>query len=258
MIQFTSIQLNAWLAAYFFPLARVLALMTTAPPFNYTGLPRRIRLVLGLALTVAIAPTLPPPASLAPSSGQGLLMMAEQMLIGVAMGFSMRFIFSAVDLAGNIISYQMGLSFATSYDPLNAAQTPVISEFIGFLALLVFLAIDGHLMVVSTLIESFKALPIGEFPEASVWLNLAKAGSIIFSAGLFLALPIVVALLITNIALGILGRVSPQLNLTVIGFPTTIFLGLASLYLVLPELAPSLLRLFETGLSGMLGNISPR
>ena len=254
MISFTSAELNAWIATFFFPLARILALLAAAPPFNNAGLTTRVRLVLGLTIAVAIAPTLPPMPAIEPASGLGLLILAQQMIIGLAMGFALRLVFSAVDLAGMMISTQMGLGFATAYDPQSASQTPVVSEFIGLLALLMFLSIDGHLMVISTLVQSFTFLPVKllAISEAS-WLNIASAGGIIFSAGVMLALPAVTALLITNVALGVLGRVAPQLNLIVIGFPVTILLGFIALYVGMSYLAAPLQQLFEHGLRSMLG-----
>ena len=255
MITIASADLNAMIAAFIFPLPRILALLSAAPPYNSGSLPRRARLILGLAITLAIAPGLDNLPAIAPASGIGLLVMAEQMLIGYAMGFSLRLVFSAIDLAGTVFSTQMGLGFATSYDPMSTSQTPVVSEMIGILALLMFMAIDGHLMVLSTLAQSFRALPIGVLPGSASWANLANAVAIVFSAGLLLALPIITALLITNTALGILGRVSPQLNLIVIGFPVTIALGFAALYVALPYLIQPLLQLFETGLRSLLGNL---
>ena len=254
MISFTSAELNAWIGTFFFPLARILALLAAAPPFNNAGLTTRVRLVLGLTIAVAIAPTLPPMPAIEPASGLGLLILAQQMIIGLAMGFALRLVFSAVDLAGMMISTQMGLGFATAYDPQSASQTPVVSEFIGLLALLMFLSIDGHLMVISTLVQSFTFLPVKllAISEAS-WLNIASAGGIIFSAGVMLALPAVTALLITNVALGVLGRVAPQLNLIVIGFPVTILLGFIALYVGMSYLAAPLQQLFEHGLRSMLG-----
>ena len=254
MISFTSAELNTWIATFFFPLARILALLAAAPPFNNAGLTTRVRLVLGLTIAVAIAPALPPMPAIEPASGLGLLILAQQMIIGLAMGFALRLVFSAVDLAGMMISTQMGLGFATAYDPQSASQTPVVSEFIGLLALLMFLSIDGHLMVISTLVQSFTFLPVKllAISEAS-WLNIASAGGIIFSAGVMLALPAVTALLITNVALGVLGRVAPQLNLIVIGFPVTILLGFIALYVGMSYLAAPLQQLFEHGLRSMLG-----
>ena len=254
MISLTTAELNAWIVAFFFPLARILALVTTAPPFNNQGLNTQARLILGLAIAFAIAPALPPTAAIDPASGPGLLLLALQVLIGLTMGFAMRLVFSAIDLAGTMISNQMGLGFATAYDPQSAAQTAVISEFLGMLALLIFLAINGHLMVIATLGESFALLPIsaGIIADAS-WLNIANAGGVIFSSGVLLSLPLVVALLIANIALGVLGRVAPQLNLMAIGFPITIVLGFSALIVSLSYLASPLQQLFEFGLRSMLG-----
>lgn len=254
MISFTSAELNTWIATFFFPLARILALLAAAPPFNNAGLTTRVRLVLGLAIAMAVSPALPAMPAIEPASGLGLLILAQQMIIGLAMGLALRLVFSAIDLAGMMISTQMGLGFATAYDPQTASQTPVVSELIGMLALLVFLSIDGHLMVLSTLVQSFTFLPVGllAISEAS-WLNIASAGGIIFSAGVMLALPAVTALLITNVALGVLGRVAPQLNLIVIGFPVTILLGFIALYVGMSYLAAPLQQLFEHGLRSMLG-----
>ena len=254
MISLTSAELNAWIVAFFFPLARILALLVSAPPFNNTGLSGQIRLMLGLTIALAITPALPPIPPMDPASGQGLLILAQQMLIGLAMGFSLRLVFSAIDMAGNMIGTQMGLGFATAYDPQSASQTAVISEFLGMLSLLVFIAINGHLMVITTLVESFSTLPIGiGILERGSWLNIANAGGIVFSSGVLLSLPIIVALLITNIALGVLGRVAPQLNLMAIGFPVTIVLGFIALMVSMSYLSAPLQHLFEFGLQSMLG-----
>jgi flagellar biosynthetic protein FliR len=261
MISFTMAEVNTLLATFFYPFVRIISLLAAAPPFNNTSLPNQIRLILGLAITAAIAPTLQTSGlipTVAPASGVGLLILAEQMVIGYAIGFSMRLVFSAIDMAGHTFSTQMGLGFATSYDPASASQTIVVAELIGVLSLLMFMGIDGHLIVISTLAQSFQALPIGSMPGSSSWANLANAGAIIFSSGLLLALPIIVALFITNTALGVLGRVSPQLNLMVVGFPITITLGFAALYVCLPYLVEPLLQLFETGLHSMLGTFVSR
>jgi flagellar biosynthetic protein FliR len=256
MIVFTTAELNALIAAFFYPLARVLALLSAAPPYNNASLPMRVRLILGLAITLALAPSLAASGALPEvASADGLLILAEQLLVGYAMGFSMRLTFGAVDMAGHTFSTQMGLGFATSYDPTNSSQTAVVSEVIGILALLMFMSIDGHLTILSILAQSFHALPFGALPQHASWANLANTGAIVFSSGLLLALPIVVSLLITNTALGVLGRVSPQLNLIVVGFPVTITLGFAALYVCLPYLIEPLTQLFETGLAAMLGNL---
>jgi flagellar biosynthetic protein FliR len=256
MISLTSAEINAWIVAFFFPLARVLAVLVSAPPFNNPALTVRVRLILGLAITLAIAPALPPMPAIDPASAAGLLILAQQMLIGFAMGFAVRLVLGAVDLAGSMISLQMGLGFASSYDPLTAGQTGVVSEFLGLLALLIFMAINGHLMVIATLTHSFTAIPVAAMPDTGSWWQLARSGAMVFSSGLLLALPIIVALLITNLSLAILGRAAPQLNLIVIGFPLTITLGFVGLMFGLSYLSQPLQQVFEYGLQAMLGNFS--
>lgn len=253
MISFTSAQLDLWIASFIFPLTRILAVAATAPFLSNAAMPRRVRLILGIALTVAIAPILPPMPAVTPASGQGLWIMAQQVLIGIGMGFSMRIIFTAIDMAASIIGFQMGLGFATFYDPQSASQTSVIANFVTLVATLLFLAINGHLIYFSVMANSFTLIPISATPlQASSWQLLAAMGSKIFSLGLLLSLPVIVVLMITNLALGILNRAAPQLNLFAIGFPITMALGFVSLGLMMSYLAVPLEQLFNEGINAML------
>lgn len=254
MISFTSVELAGWIAAFFYPLARILGFAAIAPVFNNLAIPRRIRLTIGLAIGLGIAPLVPPVSGVDINSGVGLWMLAREMGIGVAMGFAMRLAFTAVDMAGEQIGLQMGLGFAVFYDPTSAAQTPVIANFLILLATLVFLSINGHLMMVATLAQSFQVIPIAPgFLPAQGWLNLVLMAKTIFAMGLLLALPVTTALIITNLALGVLNRAAPQLNLFAIGFPITITGGFILLMVTLNYLAVPLQRLFEEGLRMMLG-----
>lgn len=254
MISITSAQLDAWIVAFIYPLTRVLAVIASAPVWSTAGIPRRIRLILGFAVAIGIAPILPPMPEVSPTSGQGLWIMLQQILIGLGMGFAMRIVFSSATIAGELISAQMGLGFATSYDPLSSSQTPVMSEFLDLMAVLVFLSVNGHLIYVATLAESFTAIPVSATPLGpQSWLNLAEMGSKMFSAGVLLALPVIVALMITNLALAVLTRAAPQLNIMSIGFPITMTGGFITLILMLDYLATPLQAIFEQGLSAMLG-----
>lgn len=258
MISLTSAQIDLWIAAFIYPLVRILAFIASAPLWSVAGIPRRTRLMLGIAITVAVAPALPAMPPIQPASLAGLWLMSQQMLIGIGMGFAAKIVFSAVDLAGEFIGAQMGLGFATSYDPLNSAQTPVITEFLTLLSLLVFLSLNGHLLYVGTLAQSFSAIPVGPMPLGNgSWLNLAELGSKIFSTGLLLALPVIVALMITNIALGVLTRAAPQLNIFALGFPLTLTGGFIALGISMNYLAIPLQNLFEFGMSAMLGFAVP-
>lgn len=258
MLSITTAQLDAWIAAFAFPLARILGFIATAPLWSSAGIPRRTRLMLGLAITFAIAPSLPPMPAVAPGTLAGLWILALQMLTGIAMGFAAKIVFAAVDLAGEFIGFQMGLSFATFYDPLSSSQTPVITEFLNLIALLLFLSVNGHLMYVATLAQSFQAIPVGAgLLGSGSWLNLAELGAKIFSSGLLLALPVLVALMIANIALAVLTRAAPQLNIFSLGFPLTLLGGFVVLTISMNYLATPLQALYELALEATLGFATP-
>lgn len=254
MISIGAAQIDVWIAAFIYPLARILAFIAAAPLWSSVGIPRRTRLILGIAIAVALTPGLPQMPEVQPASLSGLWILLQQMLIGIGMGFAARIVFTAYELAGEFIGFQMGLGFATFYDPLSSSQTPVISEFFSLLALLLFLSMNGHLLYVATLAQSFSAIPVSATPLAAAsWLNLAELGSKIFSAGLLLSLPVVVALMITNVALAVLSRAAPQLNIFALGFPITLIGGFVALGVSLNYLATPLQELFEFALSAMLG-----
>lgn len=258
MISLTSAQIDVWIAAFIYPLARILAFIASAPLWSVAGIPRRTRLMLGIAITVAIAPALPEMPSVQPGSLAGLWILVQQMLVGIGMGFAAKIVFSALDMAGEFISTQMGLGFATFYDPLNSSQTPVMTEFMTLISLLMFLSLNGHLLYIATLAQSFTAIPVSAVPlGAGSWLNLSELGSKIFSAGLLLALPIMVALMITNLALAVLTRAAPQLNIFALGFPLTLSGGFIALAISMNYLAAPLQELFEFGLSALLGFAVP-
>lgn len=253
MISITTAQLNAWLVAFVWPFSRILALAISAPVIGNPVYPLRVKIGLALLITFIVVPTLNPMPQLEPGSAAGLLILAQQIAVGLAMGLAMRIVFTAVEMAGEIAGLQMGLGFAIFYDPQNIGHIPVVGQFLGLLTTLVFLAMNGHLLMISALVESFHALPITAGPlGSSGWRALAEWGGEIFLAGLLLAMPLIAALLITNLALGILTRAAPQLNIFAVGFPLTLLIGFLVLALVLPYMLPSLERLVQDGLQMML------
>jgi flagellar biosynthetic protein FliR len=239
VISFTSAQLSAWLAAFIFPLARILALIASSPLYGIKEVPARIKVGFAIAITIIIAPTLDIPANLDPASAQGLFVLMQQIVAGVIIGFSIRLIFVAVEMAGDLTGMQMGLGFASFYDPVNASFTPIVAQFLGILASLAFLSANGHLYILVALSDSFRDFPIGAtVPSAHAFRTMAEWGGSLFSHALQFSLPLIGALLITNIALGILARSAPQLNIFAVGFPITIGVGFVTLWLTLPYLAP--------------------
>jgi flagellar biosynthetic protein FliR len=256
MITVTSAQLDAWLAMLVFPLARVLGLFAIAPIFGNSGVPGRIRLLIGLAVTFALVPGLPVIPTISPGSWTGIFVLAQQMLIGVLLGLTLRVAFAAVDIAGEMIGLQMGLSFAVFYDPQNAGQSAVLSEFLGLLTMLLFLAMNGHLLTLSVLAESFHLLPIGTSPISSRgFAAVVSWSAVLFAAGILLSLPVVAALLIANIAMGVLSRVAPQLNLFAVGFPVTMVAGFVVLTISLPYFGTAMERLFDESFTALRGVI---
>jgi len=252
MISVTTAQLNAWLAAFAWPLARILALIASAPVIGNPSVPASIKIGLGVFIAVLVAPLVPTPADISPASADGLLILAQQVLIGLAMGYAMQIVFHAAEMAGEFVGLQMGLGFATLYDASVPGMIPVIGQFLGIVVSLAFLAVDGHLLLVSSLVQSFQVLPLAPLSAPSGLRAVAEWGGSIFSFGLALSLPLLAALLITNLALGVLTRAAPQLNIFAVGFPLTILIGFLGLTLALPYFAPTLERMFTDGLAQML------
>jgi len=251
MISLTDAQLNTWLINFIWPLTRILGLIMVAPVFGHRAVPGRVKIGLGIFITLIIAPTLPPMPDVGLGSWHGLFILVQQLLIGVAIGFIMRVIFAAVEAAGEIVGLQMGLGFASFFDPQSAGQTLVLARFFNMLGVLVFLAVNAHLLLLGVLVESFQSLPISTQPLAAAgFYNVAAFGSTVFAAGLQLALPLIAILLMTNLSLGILTRSAPQLNIFAIGFPITLGVGLIVLDLTLPYFAPQLEQLIQNGLKG--------
>lgn len=252
MISFTSAELNTWIASFLWPLTRIMGLMSVAPLFGNVSVPARVKIGLGVMLALIIAPGVPALPATDPMSLTGLLILTQQLVIGLSMGFAMRIVFAGVEMAGEISSMTMGLGFATFYDPQSRGHSSAISQFLALLTMMIYLATDLHLVLLSTLGETFNSLPIssavvngGGFQQLTNW------GGRIFSAGVQLSLPIVTALLITNMALGILTRAAPQLNLFGIGFPITIGVGFAMVALSLPYLATPIGKLMFEGIDAI-------
>lgn len=245
MLTFDSSQLMLWLSQFFWPMVRVLALIATAPILSERSVSRKVKVGLAFMITWLLVPLLPPSQVTLFSVG-GLWLLIQQMLIGIALGFTMQFAFAAVRTAGEVIGLQMGLSFATFFDPGSRLNMPVLARFLDMLAMLLFLSFNGHLWLISLLADSFHTLPIGGEPlNANAFLALTKAGGLIFLNGMMLALPLITLLLTLNMALGLLNRVSPQLSVFAIGFPITLSIGILTMGILMPLLAPFCEHLFS-------------
>lgn len=232
MVTFTSAQLLALATAWMLPFFRVAALFSSAPVLSHRAFPVRLRLAAAAAVAACVAFAAPPAP--VPEGGMLVLAAVEQVAVGLAIGFALQLVFAGVQLAGELAGLQMGLGFATLFDPAAGNQAPVTAAFFSAVAMLVFLAIDGHLVLIGTLAEGFRDLPPGALFARLDPQNLARAGSIVFATGLQLALPVLAGVLLVNVALALVARVSPQLNIFSVGFPATLMAGLALMILTAP------------------------
>lgn len=252
IVSVTSAQLAAWLGAFLWPFIRILALVSTAPVLGDPAIPRRVKVALAALLAFALAPAVGEAAPVPFMSAAGVWLVLQQVLVGVAMGFSMRMVFAAVQSAGEYIGLQMGLSFASFFDPASGGQTAVVSRFLFMLAALIYLSVDGHLQLIAVLAGSFESVPVAPSGLAAAgWLQLARSAGEIFASGLLLALPLVTALLVLNLAMGILNRASPQFSIFAVGFPITLLAGIGMLYLLVPHLAAFLDPRFANALASV-------
>lgn len=230
-------QLQLWVSAFFWPFCRLLAFLMSDPIFGHKSISSQVKIGLALVLAVLLAPNLPPMPQIALFSWAGFGVIVEQVLVGLALGMVMRITLAVVEMAGEICGMQMGLAFASFFSAESNTNSQVLSRFLGLVTILMFLALDGHLMVLELLASTFVRLPIGQFGfDAQAWNALARHGGVIFSTGLLLALPMVGALLIINLAMGILNRVAPQLTVFSVGFPATLFVGMLLLTVLVGDL----------------------
>ena len=248
MITLTSAEMNTWIAALLWPLTRILGLIAAAPIFGNTSVPVSVKVALGVILATIMGPLVPALPAADPMSMAGFLILAQELLVGLAMGFTMRVVFAAVEMAGEVSSLTMGLGFATFFDPQSQGRSSAISQFLALIATMAFLATNAHLVLLEALAESFITLPVSAQPlSLGAPLAMARWGGEVFSAGMQISLPIVAALLVTNVALGILTRAAPQLNIFGIGFPISLGVGLLVISLVLPYLSGPFEHLFNRG-----------
>ena len=252
MITVSAEQLNAYMVMFFFPFVRIMAWMATDPLLGNRSAPLPARVSLALLLALTIAPLLPAVPQVPLVSGEGILILVQQIVIGVCIGFTLRIVFAAVEMAGQFMGLQMGLSFATLFDPVNGAQTPVLSQFLVLTTALILFALNGHHLIIQALVSSFEIVPISADPIASKGLfALVQWGGSIFSIGLQIALPVTATVLAANLAIGMMTRAAPQLNIFAIGFPLTLAAGFSILYLGMSYLPPLVERFWAAALQAL-------
>jgi flagellar biosynthetic protein FliR len=248
VIAFSDAQLQAWMAGVLLPFFRLLALFSAAPVLSIRSVPVRARVLLALVLAATLAPWVAAPVRGDLISFAGLGWVAQEVCVGLAIGFAARLVFAAFDLAGEVIGLQMGLSYAGFFDP-QGGQGTTVGSFLNTTATLMFVAMNGPLLLIAATLRSFQTLPVGGVPfDFAARFDPVSLGAEVFALGLLIALPFLALILFVNLLLGVMSRVAPQLTLFSIGFPITIGMGLVLLVIGLPwierPMAEALGRLF--------------
>ncbi|KLN96290.1 flagellar biosynthetic protein FliR [Moellerella wisconsensis] len=234
MITLNTTELLAILNQYFYIVVRLLAFMTIAPLFSEKAFPKKIKLLLALSISILVFPNITTNKT-AILSLEGVMIIILQMIIGLLIGFALQFMIVTVKYIGELIGMQMGLSFAMFVDPSGGPNMPVISRFLNLIFILLLFSFNTHLWFLYLLVDSFNVIPISSIPlnKQGIWLIIQSAGYI-FLYGLLFSLPFIFTLLMINIALGILNRMTPQLSVFVIGFPITMLSGIIIIFFSLP------------------------
>lgn len=237
MISFSEAQLVAWLSPVVWPFLRVLALFTAAPVLSSRAFPVRARIALAFFVAVAAQPSLADLPVISITGPDALGAVFQQVGVGLAIGFVIRVVFAAVELGGEVVGFQMGLSFASFFDPSLNTQSSAVARFYGQMAMFMFIVMNGHLLVLMAVVKSFQSFPVDQnFLEALKGMKVIDLGVDLFASGLWIALPLVGMLMFANMALGIVSRVAPQMNIYAIGFPVTLAVGLVGMAVTLPML----------------------
>jgi flagellar biosynthesis protein FliR len=244
--------ISKWVVRLWWPILRIGGFILSAPITSAATVPSAMKIALSVALAFILAPLVPVPDGLTIFSGAGVLAAAEEVLIGIAIGMVVQLAFEALAFAGQSVSLTMGLGFATLVDPQHGTDTPVLGQLFTIFGTLSYLAVNGHLVLIGALAKSFKSLPIGgaNLDRNLLW-SLAGWGARVFETGLLIALPAVIALVIVNLALGVVTRAAPQLNLFGIGFTITLMSGFLVLIVGLDGLMAGVSSLIDSSLQAV-------
>ncbi len=233
-MEFAESVIFQYLADFILPFTRISALIMSMTGFGARTIPMKVKLFLCLSLTFAIMPAIPAVQLDELLSFTTVLLIAEQILIGIMLGFITTMVVNTFTLAGQIIAMQTGLGFASLVDPASGMNVPAVGQFFLILSMLLFWSMDGHLAYLKFIVASFDTLPIPLVDFDSVKFRaITEWGGWMFATALSLALAPLTAMLLINFSFGIMTRAAPQLNIFAIGFPVTMLSGLLIMWLTM-------------------------
>lgn len=248
----TLLEIDDQMLALLWPLMRVSGVILVAPIFGSAYVPIRIRALIAVVLTIVVAPFAHDVPAVGLLSIDFFLVMLREIALGFAIGFVLRLVIDAAVIGGQLLATSMGLHFATVVDP-NQGGTPTLGQFYVIVASLLLVVTNTHLALVELLADSFTALPLAtaEFTSGTAWLVVLFGGTMLVN-GLQLALPSVAAILMVNVAFGVVSRAAPSLNLFAVGFPIAMLVGFIVTVISVQHLMPIWLQAVEAAFGTML------
>ncbi len=229
------------LGLYFWPFVRISGMLLMMPLYSGSYVTVKIRLFLAVFITIAIAPSLSLPPPIDPFTWHGILLIIQQLGIGISIGLIFAVVFQMFVVAGHLASMSMGLAMASMVDPSTGVNTPVIGRYFTIIATLMFLLLNGHVLIFQIVLDSFDTLPVGlHFYDRDSLKLIFNFGSKMFEGGVLVALPLVTALLLVNISFGVVARAAPTLNIFSVGFPVSLMAGVLMLIFITPLVLPHL------------------
>lgn len=238
------------ISIYIWPMIRLSGFVLTLPVISSAVLPARIRLVFIVLLAVIVAPLHQEWPSLLSFTAIGVLAICQEFFIGLLMGFTIQIVFQSFILGGQVIAMQAGLGFATLVDPASKTSVPLVSQFYLMLVTLVFLLVDGHLLMIEYVVKSFDVQPLGmtKIGISTLW-QLISFSAWMFKGAILLALPAIVSLLVVSLSFGIMMKAAPQINIFSVGFPLTLILGVIIVYVTTNGILPHIKMLLNEGIT---------
>ncbi len=243
-------QINQFIGQYVWPFIRISAFYFTVPIISARTVPARIRLILALFTTMLVVPLLPNAPIIPILSLQGILLIVKEVLIGIALGFTLQIVMQVFVLAGQFIALKLGLGFAAQNDPSSGVSVTILSQFYLLLSTLLFLAINGHIAAIQMIVDSFISFPIGGAGlTVENYKHIVSLFSWMFATALLVSLPLFTSMMIVNMSFGVMSRSAPQMNIFSVGFPITLVFGFVLMWYSLSNFLPLFNQIIEEGLS---------
>lgn len=240
--------------AFLLIMIRVTAFFATLPIFSYRNVPTQHKIGFSFFLALLMYFTIPIPDVMV--DGEYFLLLLKEAAVGIAVGLLAYIILAAIQIAGGFIDFQMGFAIANVIDPQTGAQSPLIGQYLYMITLLFILAVNGHHLIIDGVFYSYEFIPMDQFipwQQESWILYIIDSFNHMFVIAFLMAVPIVGCLFLVDIALGIVARTVPQLNVFVVGLPLKIFVALAVLVIAMTFYIMLIKNLFETMLTTMRG-----